>query len=69
VLKISQEISEQEWEADKLERRVAEKFFSLESQLDPITIMMYDKINRKLGQIANNVEKVGKQLRLIIGKS
>ena len=69
VMEISKQISEQEWEADKLERRVAEKFFSLEKELDPITIMMYDKINRKLGQIANNVEKVAKNLQLIIGKS
>jgi len=69
VLEISKQISYQEWESDKIERRVAEKFFSLEKEIDPITIMMYDKINRKLGQIANSVEKVAKHLQLVIGKS
>jgi len=67
VLEICNKISEQEWESDKIERRVAEKFYSLEKELDPVTIMMYDKLNIKLGSIANNVEKVAKYLKLIIG--
>ncbi len=59
-------LGEKEWETDKLQRRFARHFYSIEDKLDPVTIMMYDKYSRKLGQVANSAEKAGKYLRTMI---
>lgn len=59
-------LGEKEWRTDKLQRRFARHFYSLEGRLDPITILMYDKYSRKLGQVANAAEKAGKYLRAMI---
>jgi len=62
-------LNEKEWATDKLQRRFARHFYSLEGQLDPITVLMYDKYCRKLGQIANAAETAGKYLRAMIEQS
>lgn len=62
-------LGEKEWGTDKLQRRLARHFYSLESRLDPITIFMYDKYIRKLGQVANTAETAGKYLRTMLEKS
>jgi predicted phosphate transport protein (TIGR00153 family) len=59
-------LDEKEWETDKLQQNFARHFFSLENQLDPITILMYDKWCRTLGQVANAAETAGKYLRAMI---
>jgi predicted phosphate transport protein (TIGR00153 family) len=59
-------LGEKEWNTDKLQRRFARHFYSLEEQLDPITVLMYDKYCRKLGQVANAAETAGKYLRAMI---
>jgi predicted phosphate transport protein (TIGR00153 family) len=69
VMETIKRICEMEWHADKKARRFAEHFYSIEDQLDPITIMMYDKYVRKLGQVANSAEKVGKHLRSMMSGS
>jgi len=68
VLKAIEEIGEEEWKADRLERKFARKFYSMEDQLDPITIMFLDKYCERLSAIANTAEKTAKYLRLIIRK-
>ena len=60
---------ERPWETDKLQRRFARRFYTFEDQLDPITLVMYDKYCRKLGQIANAAETAGKYLRAMIEQS
>jgi len=62
-------LGEKEWETDKMQRRFARHFYNLEEQLDPITLVMYDKYCRKLGQIANAAETAGKYLRAMIEQS
>ncbi len=66
VLELVDHIIHMEWETDKAQRSFAQHFYSLEDKLDPVTIMMYDKYCRKLGQVANKAEKVGKILRDLI---
>ena len=66
VLKEIENIGQQEWEVDKLERRFARKFYSMEDQLDPVTIMFLDKYCKTLSQVSNNAEKTAKYLRIII---
>ena len=68
MLKAIENISHGEWQTDRLERKFARKFYSMEDQLDPITIMFLDKYCKRLSFIANAAEKSAKFLRLIIRK-
>ena len=68
MLKAIEKISHGEWQTDRLERKFARKFYSMEDQLDPITIMFLDKYCKRLSFIANTAEKTAKYLRLIIRK-
>ena len=68
VLKGIEKIGEEEWKADRLERRFARRFYSMEDKLDPITVVFLDKYCKRLSAISNNAEKTAKYLRLIIRK-
>jgi hypothetical protein len=59
-------IGEEEWQADQLEIKFAQHFYSLEKQLDPITILFLDKYCKTLSRVSNNAEKTAKYLRIII---
>ena len=69
VLAAIEKISEEEWEADKLQRRFAKHYYEIEDQLDPTTLVFYDRYCRLLGEVANCAEKCAKMLRaLIVGQ-
>jgi predicted phosphate transport protein (TIGR00153 family) len=68
VLEAVETISEEEWKADRLARKFARHFYSMEKGLDPVTIIFLDKYSKTLSAIANNAEKAAKYLRLIIRK-
>jgi len=68
TLKAIAKIGEDEWKTDRLARKFARHVYSMEDQLDPITIMFLDKYCQRLSLIANNAEKTAKFLRLIIRK-
>jgi len=68
VLKTIEKIGEEEWKADRLERRFARHFYSMEEKIDPITILFLDKYCKTLSAVSNNAEKTAKYLRLIIHK-
>jgi uncharacterized protein Yka (UPF0111/DUF47 family) len=61
-------ISYEEWQADRMERRFARKFYGMEDKIDPITIIFLEKYCKTLSAVANNAEKTAKYLRLIIRK-
>ena len=63
------DIGEEEWKADKLQRRFARKSYDLEGTIDPITLVFLDKYCKNLSAIANGAEKAGKYLRQIIGSA
>jgi len=65
VLREIQEVAHMEWEADKLSRKLARHYYGADD-LDPITIMLLDKLCVALGGVANHAENVGKNLRLMI---
>lgn len=54
-----------EWESDKLSRAFARRYYSLPG-IDPLTVMILDKLCRTLTGIADHAENVGKSLRLMI---
>ena len=68
VLKAIEKISQEEWQADRLGRKFARHFYSMEDTLDTITIIFLDKYCKTLGAVSNNAEKTAKYLRLIIRK-
>ncbi len=68
VLKGIEEIGEEEWRADRLERKFARHLYTIEDKIDPITIFFLDKYCKTLGRVSNKAEKSAKYLRLIIRK-
>jgi len=65
VLEKVKDVAHMEWETDQLSRTLARHYYSMDG-LDPVTIMILDKLCRSLGGIANHAENVGKNLRLMI---
>ena len=65
VLAQIQGVAHMEWESDKLSRKFARHYYGT-AGLDPVTIMLLDKLSRALGGIANHAENVGKNMRLMI---
>jgi uncharacterized protein len=61
-------LGEQEWLADRIQRRVSQHIYRLEKELDPVTIIFYEKMLHCLSQIANAAEKTGELLRAMIVK-
>jgi predicted phosphate transport protein (TIGR00153 family) len=66
VMEMIEEIKIKEWEADKAQMRAAQMMFSLEDQLDPVSVMMWMNIFRELGNLANHAENTGDQLRIML---
>ncbi len=68
VLDLIERLSEEEWRADRLARRLSKKIYGLESKVSPIDIIFYEKILLALGSIANEAENAGDMLRMMIVK-
>jgi len=58
----------EEWKADRMQRKISIKMYKLEGELDPITILFYEKMMRALSSIANEAENTGDVLRTMIVK-
>ncbi len=68
VIDLIKGLGEGEWKADRMQRRISSHIYELERELDPITILFYEKILMALSQIANDVENTGDVLRVMIVK-
>ena len=68
VLSILHGLNEEEWKADRLARSLSKDVYALEKQLDPITIIFYEKMILTLGSVANEAENAGDKLRSMILK-
>jgi len=68
VLKMIGGLGEGEWKADRMQRKLGQHIYRLESQLDPITILFYEKMLHALSGIANAAENTGDMLRTMIVK-
>ena len=67
VLLRIQAVCHAEWESDKLSRRIARRMYSDDS-MNPIDILLIEKLCRSLTQIADHAENVGKNMRLMIAR-
>lgn len=63
VLKMVDDLSVAEWESDKRQYKLSQKLFELEDQESPVAIFIWTRIIITLAKIANNAEKLGKQIR------
>ena len=61
-------LNTEEWNADRMQRKIAQHIYQLEKQLDPITIVFYEKMLQALSGIANSSENTGDILRQMIVK-
>ena len=68
VLSLLKGLNEEEWKADRMARSLSKEVYGLEKQLDPITIIFYEKMILTLGAIANEAENAGDMLRTMILK-
>ncbi len=59
-------LGEAEWMADRMQRKLSQHIYQLESELDAITIVFYDKMLLALGEIANAADRTGDLLRTMI---
>jgi predicted phosphate transport protein (TIGR00153 family) len=69
VLKKVGGLGEGEWKADRMQRKLSQHIYRLEKELDPITILFYEKMLGTLSGIANAAENTGDMLRTMIVKS
>ncbi len=68
VLEIIEKVGREEWKADRMARKLSKKIYSLEQEVDPITIIFYEKMLLALGAIANEAENASDMMRLMIVK-
>ena len=61
-------LGEEEWKADRLQRQLSIHIYERESDLDPITILFYEKMLMALSEVANAAEDTGELLRTMIVK-
>ena len=61
-------INQAEDVADKLERELSRILFTIESELDPVSVILWYRILEWIGDLADYAEKVGNGFRLIIAR-
>lgn len=61
-------LGQEEWKADRLQRRLSMHIYEREGELDPITILFYEKMLMALSEVANAAEDTGDMLRTMIVK-
>ena len=69
VLEMIEEIKVKEWEADIAQMKVAKKLFSMEKDIDPVSIMMWTHVFKELGALANHAENTGDNLATMLHDS
>jgi len=68
VEKMIEELADREHKTDQLERQVREQLFSLEVDLPPVDVMFLYKIIEIIGDLADNAERVGGRLQLLLAR-
>lgn len=69
VMDLIEQVKLREWEADKAQMKAAQKMFSLEKSLDPVSVVMWMQIFKELGSLANHSENTGDRLRMMLHNS
>ena len=68
VLEHIKELSNEEWKCDKMSRRLSREIFALEGEETTLNILFYEKLVKILGDIADQAQKAGELLEVMIAK-
>jgi predicted phosphate transport protein (TIGR00153 family) len=68
VLERIEGLGHEEWKSDRMMRSISMKMYKLEGELDPMTLLFYEKMLKTLSEIANEAENTGDLLRTMIVK-
>jgi len=68
VEKATQTLGTLEWEADRKQFQLAQKLFSLGSQIDAADLLLWNEVIKKLGAVADKTEQIGKTLRIFLSQ-
>lgn len=68
ILEHIEELGAEEWACDRMSRKLSKMIFALEGEESVLNILFYEKMVKKLGDIANQAEKAGESLRVMISK-
>jgi hypothetical protein len=68
VEKATQVLGALEWEADRKQFQLAQKLFSLGSQIDAADLLLWNEVIKKLGAVADKTEQIGKTLRIFLSQ-
>jgi len=69
VLTMVNQVNDQEWEADKKQREVSRALLENDSDLDPVSVMLWMRIISVLGDLANHAENTGDMLRMLLTRA
>jgi hypothetical protein len=68
VLQRIAEAEHAEWEADKMQYRLAQKLFALEDELRATDILLWSDVFKELGALANHADKTAERLRRMLSR-
>ena len=68
VEKATQVLGTLEWEADRKQFQLAQKLFSLDSQINAPDLLLWNEVIKKLGAVADKTEQIGKTLRIFLSQ-
>jgi len=68
IIEIVQRVERAEWESDKLQFALAKKMFSMENELDPVSIILLMHIFAAIGEMANHAENTAERMRMMLAK-
>ena len=69
VLEMITQLDDVETKSDVVGVHLARRLFTLEDQLSPVDLMLWYQIFYTVGQVANNAERMGNRLRLLIARA
>lgn len=69
VLGMIKQLDDVETKSDVIGLALARRLFTLEDQMKPVDVMLWYYIFYTTGQVANNAERMGNRLRLLIARS
>ena len=68
VMRLVGEAEHEEWVADKLQYKLAQRLFALEDTLKPTDIFLWSGIFQNLGALANNADRTAERLRRMLAR-
>ncbi|MGR3913795.1 MAG: TIGR00153 family protein [Gammaproteobacteria bacterium] len=68
VFEMVEQLNRLEDQADEMERALTRALFAIESEIDPVSAVMWYRIIEWIGDLADHAEKVGDRVRLFIAR-